>query len=133
MSIKSFNNVEDMFAEIDKANKIADSNTDDFQKEIKPGNFFARNYEGIVIYGEVVESPYEEDQELYKQPHMLNYRLTNCFSVLCPEGELGDTHVSEMHMVLTKEQFEQARKDNWPSNVVYLNVLIAMENKNEKA
>ena len=76
MTVKSFNNVEDMFAEIDKANRIADSNVDDFQKDINLGNFFARNYEGMVIYGEVIESPYEEDRELYKQPNMLNYRLT---------------------------------------------------------
>lgn len=118
MRVIAFTETDDIFAEIAQRREEADHNIQPWQDEIIPGCYFIRliDFGGpLVIFGEVIESPYEEDRELYKEPHMKGYRLTRCFSVVCPEGELGDTHVSTMHSLLSKEQFEKARAAHWPN------------------
>ena len=69
----------------------------------------------LTIYGEIIESPFEQDREIFAQPHMKHYRLSRCFSVACPEGEIGDVHVSSIRSLLEKETFELARRSHWPS------------------
>lgn len=120
MRVVTFESAEDIFTEIQKARAEADANTEEWQRGIIPGHCFVRIVdcygEPLAIYGEVIESPYEEDRELYKEPHMAGYRLSRCFSSMCPEGELGDTHISTMIALLSREQFEKARAAGWPSD-----------------
>ena len=42
--------------------------------------------EDLAVFGEVLEG--------YQEAHLRHYRFCRCFSVACPEGEVGDVHVS---------------------------------------
>jgi len=133
MKVTTFKSGEDLVHYIDDLRKRADSAAESWQKDIKTGDFFLRLLDGLVIYGKVIEpdlsdfegipeeemsdemrSEYEWEKNAYKAPHMANMRFSNCFSQLCPEGELGDTHVCNMNMKITEEQFEQAKAAGWP-------------------
>jgi len=64
------------------------------------------------IYGEVIESEYEEDRlMLATRPEL---RLCKCYSPLCVEGEYGNIYVATMTKQLTCFQFETARARGWP-------------------
>lgn len=119
---QDFDSFEEIMEEIRRRTEAADSRVEPWQAEIKPGDFFLEQHGEITIYGEVIESPYEEDREMYRKPHMKHFRLTRCFSVACPEGEMGDKHVSAIMMLLSKDQFEQARKMGWPDARVLLTI-----------
>lgn len=41
------------------------------------------------------------------------FLLVQAFSLMCPDGEWGDCHITRHSFPITKEQFEQARADNW--------------------
>ena len=119
MEIQFFDSVEEMFDEIHQAREAADARVKPWQAAIKLGDHFVRvealGGDLLTIYGEVIESPYPEDREVFAQPHMKHYRLTRCFSVACPEGEIGDVHVSSVQLLIDKETFELARLTGWPS------------------
>lgn len=44
---------------------------------------------------------------------MQGYVLGAHYSVVCPLGELGDVHRSEVLAVIQKEQFEKAKAAAW--------------------
>jgi len=121
MEIQSFDSYEEMFETIHQARKAADARVKPWQAAIKLGDHFVRvdalGGDLLTIYGEVIESPYPEDREVFAQPHMKHYRLTRCFSLACPEGEIGDVHVSTINKLMDKETFELARITGWPSLV----------------
>lgn len=125
MVIKSFSSLDEMFAAVDRAAEEAGGRVRAWQAAIKPGDFFVK-LDRVVIYGEVLDPgvrregscltdrQLEEDANMYRQPHMRNYRATKSYSVMCPEGEFGDQHVSTIAAVITKEQFEKFREVGWP-------------------
>lgn len=45
------------------------------------------------------------------------YRFGDAYSIACPEGELGDTHVSQMAPI-TEEEFNQARDLKWDPEAI---------------
>jgi hypothetical protein len=130
--IKTFSDAKALMAEIEARRAEADAAADGWQKAIRFGDYFVRLCEEeLVIYGEILDPApepeldvemmgdeermeYEYERDLYKRPHMLNVRFTRCFSRLCPDGELGDTHVRTMNAKLTKAQFDKAREAGWP-------------------
>lgn len=91
---------------------------------MKAGDHFVRlvDENGVLaIYGEFVtadtaDTDGDEDMDFYSQPHMKNFRFSRCFSILCPEGELGDTHVATIGKKLSPTQFNLAREMGWPSD-----------------
>ena len=109
MGIQSFDSIEEMFNEIREAQQAADARVKPWQAAIKHGDFFVKvvkfGADFLTIYGEIIESP----------NHMKHYRLSRCFSVACPEGEMGDVHVSTVLFLIDKESFELARLAGWPS------------------
>ena len=119
MEIQSFDSYEEMSETIRRAREAADARVKPWQAAIKSGDHFVRvdalGGDLLTIYGEIIESPYPEDREIFAQPHMKHYRLTRCFSLACPEGEIGDVHVSTINKRMDKETFELARLTGWPS------------------
>ncbi len=97
--------VDDLF-EAENANQEAAAlQIQSWQAVIKPGDFFVRSEMGLTIYGKVMPDS-ESDGA---------YRFTRCFSEMCPEGELGDMHISTVTRILTKAEFLAAKKTGWPT------------------
>jgi hypothetical protein len=94
-----------------------------WQHEIKAPAYFIRlwapepNCDILVIYGRVVEPEYEEDRQLLlSSPRLRDSRMSWCYSEMETEGEPGNIHVSMMHAILTKAQFEFAQSVGFPSD-----------------
>jgi len=125
--IRSFSNLDDLFSAMDADRGHADLKVEPWQENLKPGDFFLRIVDGVYIYGEVLdpalptwENASEEDleelresAELYKEDHMKHFRFCRCFSRYCPEGELGDVHVSTVSLFLHSDDFAAAKESNW--------------------
>lgn len=108
MAIHTFDNIEDFFDEERKQRETADASVKDWQRAIKPGDYFRQRHEvGINIYGEVLE----DDEP--RGPGLENYRFCRAYSLACPEGELGDIHVSQIEEILTRAKFEVAKARGW--------------------
>jgi hypothetical protein len=118
-----FDSVEAMLDFQQKARNYEDSIVKDWQRELKPGSYFA-TYEphfDMVIYNEVLEDKPEPGDA----PLLENSRLIRAYSVIEPDGELGLTHVARAEGPLTKKQFEMARLLNWPANPKHFAVIVA--------
>jgi len=93
-----FDSVEDMMQAVDSARIAADEQVKPHQAELKVGDKFLQITEmGFWIYGQVLEC-YDEDR-------MKHYRFCNCFSNVCPHGEMGDVHVSVVTGKISDEVF----------------------------
>jgi len=55
--------------------------------------------------GEVLEG--------YTEAHLRHYRFCRCHSVVCPEGEVGDVHVSTVLCRVSRAFFEAMRQAGW--------------------
>lgn len=134
--IKTYDSVEAMLDDIAKSREAADGRVLPWQDDIKPGMFVVRAWcptkdpaDMLIIYSEIIESEYEEDREQYRQPHMRNFRFTRSYSEVCPDGELGDIHVSSVldigsPPILSKEEFEECRTRNWPNDIRVLRSIL---------
>lgn len=81
-----------------KAIEAADRRIQDWQKRIKKGDFFKRiTSDGLEIFGEVLED-YEG-----------NFRTCRCYSIVCPEGERGSIHVSQIDQLVDRQTFEMVK------------------------
>jgi hypothetical protein len=49
---------------------------------------------------------------------MHGYRYCKCFSVVEPDGELGEVHISVINKQVSKSIFDRARKAGWPHDEV---------------
>ena len=108
--IKTAKDFDELFAEMRASTEAADRAMAPEQEALKPGDFYTREFDGLSIWGEIVESEYPEDRAyLAKTP---NRRMVRAYSVVCPDGELGTEHISCMWPI-TKEVFEAARKAGW--------------------
>ena len=111
MKYTSYNSLDEMFEGLGSAMKAADSRVKPWQEQVKPGDFYVQDTEyGFKIYGEVLKT---DEEPIYKQAHMKHYRLAKAYSNACPEGEVGDVHVSSIEKILSKEEFEEARDNYW--------------------
>lgn len=127
MATVVFNDMDELFKMLGENRAAADSRIEPWQR-IEPGTFFvsANPEVEILIFGEVLDPVAElirgaEDPDCpeirmeaadikrtYADPDMAGYRFTRCFSVACPTGEMGDTHLSTISAVISKEVFEAA-------------------------
>jgi hypothetical protein len=125
--------MDDLFELEVEARTAADASVTPSQEALKPGDYCLREAHGLAIYSEILDAAEvilggrdfkdldPEDQEevtdtrkSYAQPHMRYYRFTRSYSRACPNGELGDIHVSTVKKVLTAVQFQAAREAGWP-------------------
>jgi hypothetical protein len=127
MSVRGFDNTDDMFTWMRQQEQAANDRVTPDQAEISYGDHWMRPYEDIVIFG-YVPTPDEQaaserelgadDEEIEYEREMLadtyarGYRYGKCYSVVEPEGEWGSTHISTM-VKITKEQFEEAKEAGW--------------------
>jgi len=131
MSIQSFSSFNELLESMHQTSQEADALAAPWQRDIAPGMYFLKYMPEmkLCIYGKVLDpadvSEVEDEEEredlieeaaIYQEPHMKGYRFTECYSEMIPHGELGDTHVSMMTMLLSKEQFDLAMSLKWPSN-----------------
>jgi len=107
MKVEFFDSVEEADARLREAMKAADAKVRPWQTAIGPGDCFVADSgeEGLLVFGEVLEA--------YAEPHLQHYRLCRCYSVACPEGEVGDVHVSTILCVIDRGVFELARQHGW--------------------
>lgn len=128
--IIEFESTDAMLDYIARNREAADAAVGPEAAQFKPGEHYARiipEY-GLIVYGEIIdpiqseidagadEEEVEYQRELRAEPHMKHMRFTKSYSQACEDGEFGDVHVSSMHLHLTKEEFERAKANEWPTN-----------------
>lgn len=119
MPIEVFKSVEDMFNALQEDQEAAALRIPVWAGTIKTGDFFIRtvNFYGdpLTIWSEVLPciEEDEEENEVVVPYDGSAYRFTRSFSCVCPEGELGDVHVSTVGRLVTREEFEAAKKAGW--------------------
>lgn len=140
MGVFSFSGLETLMQHLESQRKSADALVTAEQAAVRPGQYVLRGGVALIgparpirIYAELLDpaeeeykafgaddDPDERDQAVeyvkqnYARPEMANFRFTRSYSVVVPEGELGDLHVSSIERVLSKEEFEAARAAGWP-------------------
>lgn len=127
MSVRGFNNIEDMMAFMRQQEEAANARVSPGQAEIGYGAWWLRPYEDITIFGYVPtedevraseggEGADEEELqytlEMLADAHRRGYRYGKAYSEIEPEGEWGSTHISTM-VEITQAQFERAREVGW--------------------
>ena len=106
MKVEFFDSHEAAAKRLRQAMEAADSRVTPWQAALRPGECILSIVEdGLVVFGEVLEG--------YREPHLKHYRFCRCFSVACPEGELGDVHVATVACRISREEFELARASEW--------------------
>ena len=104
--VEFFGSMEEAMQRLEEARKAADARVKPWQADARPGDCFVYfNEDDLLIFGEVLER--------YDQHGMQHYRFCRCYSVACPQGELGDVHVSVVWQFVSREEFEQARQVGW--------------------
>lgn len=131
MEIESFDSIEDMFTEIRKWEDRANEQVTPEQTAIGEGDYWARPYEGFVIFGRVAvhsevrakekelgadEEELEFEDQHWQDTWRRGYRFGMAYSVACPEGELGTTHISVMTPI-TEFMYNQAKERHWDFNL----------------
>ena len=111
MTITFYDSDEEMWEDLHKKMKDADARLKPTQASIRPGQHFINFRHGpeLPIFGEVLDT----DDAIYKETHMQHYRLTEAYSAACPDGEIGDTHVSDMDAIIDSELFKFYKEENW--------------------
>jgi hypothetical protein len=118
----------DDFTVVERAAKDeAAARTAEAQKQIKPGDFYKRETGfGFDIYGEILEAPKPEMACGEEGSFDLTAGCKDCedreyceslieedfYKTACPDGELGDVHISTMSKI-SKEEFEEAKERRW--------------------
>lgn len=121
--IEPITDIEAYFAQMRAEEEAANANVHPDQAALTWGDHFVRFYEmgpeGILaIFGAIyTASDYERSegaQGLAEAEERMarGYRFARCYSVIEPEGELGDTHVVTVWPI-TPEQFAQAKAAGW--------------------
>jgi hypothetical protein len=122
-----FDDVDEMFEAIGKGVDAAKARATPKQNAITYGDYWVRVWEDILIAGHI--TPQEElwateaelgasEEELewemasMKANYDNGFRFGRAYSVIEPNGELGDTHVSEM-VPITEEEFKQLKGLHW--------------------
>ena len=106
MEVEFFDSHEAAIQRLRQAMEAADARVRPWQAALRVGDCILSIVEdGLVVFGEVLEG--------YQEPHLKHYRFCRCFSVACPEGELGDVHVSTVACRISRQFFEEMRQAGW--------------------
>ena len=108
MEYTQFDSLDEMYNEMEKQRLGADAQVQPFQSAVKPGDFYRQHTDyGFQIYGEILP-----DEEL-RPERLKHYRFVQAYSVACPEGEMGDVHVSQIDEVISPAVFAVAKEQGW--------------------
>ena len=107
MKVEFFDSMEQAAARLRQVMEAADARVRSWQAALAPGDCFIADggEEGLLVVGEVLEG--------YAEARLRHYRFCRCYSSACPEGELGDVHVSTVLCRISRESFEQMRAAGW--------------------
>jgi len=101
MDFEAFNSWEEAMEAIQNRKKECDAKTHVYQENLAKGDCFATDPGlGFLIFGEILEEPAD------------GYAFGKCHSIVVPEGEYGDSHISVL-IPITREEFELARSRGW--------------------
>ena len=127
MPVQVFDNIDDMFAAIEEGVVVAEKRATPKQWKIAYGDYWMRAHEDILIFGHIytedtlwsterelgaTEKELQEEKETMDNSYARGFRFGKAWSIACPEGELGDTHICDM-IPITKEEFDQSKGLNW--------------------
>lgn len=108
MEFEAFGSFDEAMEKLGREMRAADARVQPWQAAIKPGDYFMHGTPyGFNIYGEVLK-----EDEPREQP-LRFYRLCQAYSVACPEGEMGDVHVSVIERLLSEVEFREAKDRRW--------------------
>jgi hypothetical protein len=113
--IRHFDSVEEMLEAISEAQeqgKVAyESMPESAKRLLVPGqHFLIPTDHGFCIFGEIIESEYDEDKKsLAAAPHL---RLIRAFSVACEKGEVGTQFACNL-LPIPKYLFDLAKDRKW--------------------
>lgn len=123
VEITFYSSFEEMLQAEESARRVADARVRPTQAAIKPGQYFINYIHdlGFPVFGEILDikklgaDPEEQEyiDESYAQPHMKYFRPTKAYSIPCPEGEIGDIHLSEIDAIIDPELFVFYRDNGW--------------------
>jgi hypothetical protein len=107
MKVEFFDSPQEAAQHLERAMRAADARVRPWQAVLAPGDCFIADggEEALLVVGEVLEACTEE--------RLRHYRFCRCYSTACPEGELGDVHVSTVLCRLSRQFFEQMRMTGW--------------------
>jgi hypothetical protein len=117
--MKEFESLEEMFADIASRVEAGKKAAEDHPikvKDLRHGECFAYHHpvHDIHIFGEVVEkTEYPEDDKIIESARENGFVFGRCYSVMCPEGELGDTHITYITHKISRSLFDRARANGF--------------------
>lgn len=129
MEIRTYENFEDAFEDMRKAEEAANSSLRPSQRTIGYGDYWMALYPqyDLLVFGYVFtldenekgerDAGASEEEWEYTKTNMLDsyergYRFGRAYSTVEPNGELGSTHISQM-IPISREQFEEAKSLKW--------------------
>jgi hypothetical protein len=125
--VQTFDDVDEMFAAISRGVEAAKKRATAKQNAISYGDYWLRAYDDILIFGHITpedelwaaelelgasEEEIEAERAMMAASYDDGFRFGRAYSIICPEGELGDTHVCDM-IPITKEEFEESKDLYW--------------------
>lgn len=127
-TVQIFTDYESMVKAVQANREHADAQVTDWQTTLQPGDHFYYESHGLPIVGVILPPGGKTEAELavmdpedaaelreeastYAMPHMKNYRFTRSYSEVCPDGELGDIHVSSVRRKITEAEFNELLAD----------------------
>jgi hypothetical protein len=132
VKVTSYDSLEDMLNDM-AADQAAASEAAETHHvkvdDLRHGDFFAsvRPDYGCVVFGEVIETMASDDPEEateiaedIRSSRENGYVFSKCYSPRCPQGELGDMHITRITAKIAKTVFDRAKTNGWrhlnPSN-----------------
>lgn len=118
--IYAYDSIEELFEALKKDTEVANEQAKTHPvkvEDLKHGEIFVspRPDFGIVVFGQVWEhsEEYPEDNESIRDSRARGYVFARCFSALCPEGELGSTHITMITGKVSAKVFERAKANGF--------------------
>lgn len=100
LKVETCDSIEALLKAQELAEKAADQRVQGWQAQVKEGDcFIQRTPDGLEIFGEVLGPGLGGK----------NWRRCRCYSLGCPEGEVGSVHVSQMNDLIDRERFKSVR------------------------
>jgi len=95
--IETCESIEELLRAYREAERAADARVQEWQRQIKTGDCFKQTTpDGLEIFGEVLGPDIGGK----------NWRSCRCYSFVCPEGEAGSVHISQMDTLIDRKTFE---------------------------
>lgn len=118
--IYTFDSMEDLLASLRKDQEAADERAKTHPvkiEDLKHGDICVspRPDFGVTVFGEVWEysEKYPEDNPTIQQSRRRGYIYGRFYSALCPEGEVGSTHITTIVGTVPREVFERAKANGF--------------------